>query len=201
MDHDIRLATEQLARMRAMTGYYHRRFFADTRFTLVVGLGVVVVAAAVEPGFVAVLAPVALLGAAQTAFDASYLTFARHYARALEGWLNRRAGTDVLVAAGLEDTYLYPLDRPKLVAIALDRAPTWFGVMTALYTLAGVAAYAFGMWATWEALGGGRSARLYVAVLGVVTALALVAGLWWFVGGVGERRLRAVLDPVFGPPD
>ncbi len=200
MDHDIGLARAQLARMRGMTGYYHRRFFADTRFTLVVGLGIVVAAAAIDERLIALLAPVALLGAAQTAFDASYLTFARHYARALEGWLNERAGTDVLVAADLEEAYLYPLDRGKLVTVPFDRGLTWFGVMTLLYTLLGVTAYGLGVWATWEVLDGGREARLYLAILGVITIALLAHGLWWFGTGAGERKLRGVLDPVFGEP-
>lgn len=197
---DVKLAAAQLARMRGMTGYYHRRFFADTRFTLVVGLGVVVAAAAIDERLIAFLAPVALLGAAQTAFDASYLTFARQYARALEGWLNDRTETDVLVAAHLEEVYLYPLDKPKLVTIPFDRGLTWFGTMTMLYTLLGVAAYGLGMWGTWSVWGGGREARLYVAILGVLTVVVLVLGLWWFGTGAGERKLRAVLDPVFGEP-
>jgi len=199
MDPDISLAATQLARMRGMTGYYHRRFFADTRFTLVVGLGIVVAAAAVDERLIALLAPVALIGAAQTAFDASYLTFARQYARALEGWLNERVDTNVLVASEMEDAYLYPLDRPKLVGVPLDRAPTWFGTMTLLYTAFGVAAFGLGMWATWEVFDGARFARLYVAGLGVVTLLVLVSGIRWFVVGRGERALRDVLDPVFGP--
>lgn len=200
MDHDIDLARSQLARMRGMTGYYHRRFFADTRFTLALGIGIVVAAAAIDERLIALLAPVALLGAAQTAFDASYLTFARQYARSLEGWLNRRAGTEVLVAADLEEVYLYPLDRRKLVTVPFDRGLTWFGTMTLLYTSLGVVAYALGVWATWEVLDGSRAARLYVAVLGVFTLALLAHGLWWFGTGAGERKLRSVLDPVFGEP-
>jgi hypothetical protein len=201
MDPDVALASAQLARMRGMTGYYHRRFFADTRFTLVVGLGIVVAAAAIDERLVALLAPVALLGAAQTAFDASYLTFARQYARALEGWLNERVGTDILVAADLEEAYLYPLDRRKIVTVPFDRAPTWFSTMTLLYTLFGIAAYALGVWGTWSVFGGGREARLYVAILGVVTVVVLGLGVVWFVTGSGERKLRDVLDPVFGAPE
>lgn len=199
MDLDVSLAASQLARMRGMTGYYHRRFFADTRFTLLVGIGIIVASAAIDGRLMALLAPVALLGAAQTAFDASYLTLARQYARSLEGWLNARAGTDVLVAAGLEEAYLYPLDRPKLVGVPFDRVPTWFGTMTLLYTLYGVAAYALGVWGTWQAWGGGREAVLYVAGLGLVTVAVLASGIRWFVAGVGEHKLREVLDPTFPP--
>lgn len=200
MDDDIRLAAQQLARMRGMTNYYHRRFFGDIRFTLVLGLAIVVVAVAIDERLIALLAPVALLGAAQTSFDASYLTFARQYARALEGWLNRRVGTDVLVGAELEETYLYPLDRAKAVTLPFDRTPTWFGTITILQTVVGAIFYGIGMLWTWEAFGGNQTARLYVAVLGVITLAVFALGIRWFVAGAGERKLREVLDPVFGDP-
>lgn len=200
MDDDIRIAAQQLARMRGMTNYYHRRFFGDIRFTLVLGLAIVVVAVAIDERLIALLAPVALLGAAQTSFDASYLTFARQYARALEGWLNRRLDTDVLVGSQLEETYLYPLDKSKAVTLPFDRTPTWFGTITILQTVVGAIFYGLGMWWTWQAFEGGREARLYVAVLGVITVAVLALGIRWFVAGVGERKLREVLDPVFGEP-
>ena len=193
-DLAVRLAHAQLKRMRGMVGYYHRRFFADTRFVLLVGLALVVAAAAVDERLIALVAPVALLGAAQTAFDASYLTFARQYARTLEDWLNGQAGVEVLVAARMEDTYLYPLDRRKVVTIPAG-APTWFSLMTALYTVLGIAAFAGGVVASIAVL---DEAWLpwYLGVLGLLTLAVLGVGLWWFVGGVGERRLAEVLADV-----
>ena len=46
---------------------------------------------------------VALIGAAQTAFDASYLIFSRQYATRLEHMLNRELGRDILIAHRLEE--------------------------------------------------------------------------------------------------
>jgi hypothetical protein len=41
-----------------------------------------------------------------------------------------------------------------------------------------------------------------VYLVGVVglTVAALAFGVWWFVAGVGERRLAAVLEDRFGEP-
>ncbi len=195
-----RLAATQLARMRAMTGYYHRRFFADVRFTLVIILGLFGAGQFGADRLYLGVAPVALLGAAQTAFDASYLIFARQYAARLEAYLNRRGGDEVLVAARLENAYLFPLDRRKVVTFAFGAGFSWFGFMTALYTAAGIGAYGAGLAASWAVLEelGGAWAATYLVLLGIATAASLATGLWWFVGGEGERRLKAILDEAFG---
>lgn len=190
------LAAEQLRRMRGMTRYYHRRFFVDIQFTVVVVLALFAVAMFGAEDLYLAVPVVALLGAAQTAFDASYLIFSRHYAARLERFLNDQAGARVLVAADLENTYLFPLDRRKIVTLAAGKGFSWFGFMTALYTLVGVSAYLVGIVAAAQQLEGGYLAIYLTALLGV-TATTLIVGLWWFVGGEGERRLRAVLDGAF----
>ncbi len=199
MDPAVEIAAEQLARMRGMTALYHRRFFADIRFSLLVILGLFTAAAFGAELVVAAVPFVALLGATQTAFDASYLIFARQYAARLEGWINQRLDTGVLVAARLEDTYLFPLDRRKVVTLAFGSGFSWFGFMTAFYTLLGAAAYLVGMVIGLEVLEGyGGWYDAFAWGLGMFTVAALGVGAWWFVGGVGERRLRTVLDETFG---
>ena len=70
----------------------------------------------VEEAFV--LIPVlALIGAVVTAFDSSYLIFARWYAAYLESYLNDRIDDRVLVGSDLESAYLFPLGTPKIVTI------------------------------------------------------------------------------------
>lgn len=199
MDSRTRLVADQLARMRGMTRYYHDRFFSDIRTTLVLTLGLFVLGFWQIPEAFLLIPVVALLGACTTAFDASYLIFARHYATRLEDVLNGDTERPVLVAAELEETYLFPLDTRKIVTIPLDGSFTWFGFMTVLYTTIGAAAFGFGL-----ALGlptltdhGDGWAAAYLLVLGALTVSALIVGGWWFVGGVGERRLRVVLDRHF----
>ena len=202
MTDELTVASAQLARMRAMNAAYHRRFFGDIRFTILVTLGLFVVAFAVDERLALALPVVALLGACQTAFDASYLIFSRHYATALEQFINARLGRDLLVAHRLENSYLFELDRTKLVTLSVSPgAFTWFGFMTGLYTLVGVGVYVVGIVLTLDAIGTSVSVRAgaaYLIALALVTVTAVVVGAWWFVAGEGERRLRHVLDESFG---
>ncbi len=73
--------------------------------------------------------------------------------------------------------------------------------MTALYTVTGVLAYVTGVVLAVPVLRDEAAGWLapYLIVLGVLSAAALAAGLWWFVGGAGERRLRRILDEAFAP--
>ena len=196
---NVEIAAQQLARMRGMVGLYHKQFFSDIRFTTLVvlalgGFGFW----GVEELFL-VVPFIALMGACQTAFDASYLIFARQYAASLESYINRQLGEDVLVAARLESAYLFPLDVPKIVTLAAPPHFTWFGFMTAFYTLVGVGAFVVGL-----VLGlpvassaGGLWLWSYVVALGGLTVAALAVGWWWFPSGNGERRLRRILDSAF----
>lgn len=204
MAHELTVASAQLARMRGMNAAYHRQFFSDIRFTTLVSLGLFVAAFAIDDRLALALPVVALLGACQTAFDASYLIFSRHYAAALEQFINGQLGRDVLVAHRLENSYLFELDRTKLVTLSVSPgAFTWFGFMTGLYTLVGVGVYVVGIVLSLDVIGTSVSVRAgaaYLIGLAIVTVTAAVVGVWWFVGGEGERRLRHVLDESF-PPD
>lgn len=190
------VAASQLGRMRGMTALYHRRFFADIQFSVVVILALGVVGFAIDERLFLAVPFVALLGAAQTAFDASYLIFARQYAARLERYLNDHVGERVLVAADLEATYLFPLDAAKLVTLRFGRDFTWFGYMTALYTLLGILSFVVGFSLGIDGLGASGQ-LLYTIVLGLFTVGTLGTGLWWFTGGEGERRLRSVLEDAF----
>lgn len=199
MNDEMRLAAAQLNRMRGMTRYYHARFFSDVRFSAVAFLALFVLGFWDIPEAFLLIPPVAILGAAQTAFDASYLIFARHYAASLEQYLNGATGRRLLVAARLEDRYLFPLHTGKIVTAAFGSGFSWFGFMTLLYTGAGVAATGFGLALGWDALqdAGTGWVVAYVVTIGVALVTTLGVGLWWFVGGVGERRLEHVLENDF----
>jgi hypothetical protein len=200
MEDAARLAATQLARMRGMTRYYHQRFFADIRFSTIAVLVLLVLGWWEVPEAFLLVPVAALLGAASTAFDASYLIFARQYAARLEGLLNEAAGREVLVASELETAYLFPLDERKIVVAGLGRSFTWFGFMTLFFTALGAASFGFGLALGWSSLRGHGDAWTiaYLAVLGGLTLAALLVGIWWFPGGEGERRLREVLDRSFG---
>ena len=201
MDHDITIALQQLSRMRGMNALYHRQFFSDIRFTTVTVLGLFVAGAAVDRWIFLAVPFVALLGAASTAFDASYLIFSRQYATRLERFINERTGSNVLVAHELEDAYLFPIDRTKIVTLRFGTDFSWFGFMTAFYTLLGVAAYLTGLALSLDVLSDSGRADIgfaYLVTLAAFTLGSLAVGAWWFVGGTGEARLKTVLDHRFG---
>jgi hypothetical protein len=201
MEADVELAARQLARMRGMNGAYHRRFFGDVRFVLVIVLLLFAGGLELDRHLYLAIPFVALFGAAQTAFDASYLVFSRHYATRLERYINGRIGRDVLVAHRMEETYLFPLHARKIVTLAGGPGFTWFGFMTGFITLLGIGAYVTGLVLSLDVLtdhGSVVLAGTYLGVLLGLTILALAVGAWWFVGGEGERRLTTVLDDAFG---
>lgn len=191
----------QLSRMRGMTALYHKRFFFDVNLTTVLTVALFVVGWWGVPEAFLLVPVVALIGAVATAFDSSYLTFARWYATYLERYLNERVGERVHVAAELESAYLYELGTPKIVTIPIRGDFTWFSFVTIFYTLIGVFAFVFGLVLGWGILMDETSPAMaagYLVGLGGLTVTALAFGLWWFVGGVGERRLRGVLEERFG---
>lgn len=199
MNDPVTIAATQLGRMRGMTRLYHERFFDDVRFQVALIVALFVVGFwGVEQAFL-LIPVVALFGAVQTAFDASYLIFARHYAARLEAYVNDHLDDPVLVASSLESTYLFPLGDTKIVTAAFGSGFSWFGFVTLFYTALGSACFLFGLalgWPVLDAAGGWWRAG-YLGVLGSLVMLALGVGAWWFVGGVGERRLTHVLDAEF----
>ena len=192
----------QLSRMRGMTAMYHRRFFLDVNITTVLILVLFVVGWwGVEQAFL--LVPVvALIGAVQTAFDSSYLVFARWYAAYLERYLNERVGERIHVAAELEDVYLFELGARKMVTIPIGGGFTWFSYVTIFYTVIGAFAYVFGLALGWDTLMAASLPIILLYSIGLygLTIASLLVGIWWFVGGEGERRLQTVLERRFGGP-
>jgi hypothetical protein len=200
VDDHLRIASMQLSRMRGMTAMYHRRFFFDVNFTTILVLVLFVVGWwGVEQAFL--LVPVvALIGAVQTSFDSAYLVFARWYAAYLERHLNDRLGERVHVGAELEAAYLFELGTRKVVTIPVAGGFTWFSYVTIFYTVIGAFAYLFGLLLGWDTLMSSALPLTIVYCVGLfgLTITSLLVGIWWFVGGVGERRLQRVLDGRFG---
>lgn len=197
MRPEVEIAAAQLVRMRGMNALYHQRFFSDIRFTTVAVLALFIASSAIDRRLFLLIPLVTLMGACQTAFDASYLIFSRQYASRLEQFINRSVGMNVLVAHLMEDAYLFPLDRRKVVTLAGGEGFTWFGFMTAFFTLVGAGVSVAAVWAGVGELRTTALALAYWGFLGGLTITAGIVGGWWFVGGEGERRLREVLDSEF----
>lgn len=192
----MRVAAQQLGRMRGMTRYYHERFFSDIRYSTIGSVALFVVGWWAVPEAFLLIPIVALLGATMTAFDASYLIFARHYAAKLEKQLNESMGTELLVAAKLEESYLFPLNETKLVTASFSPF-SWFSYMTLFFTALGVITFGFGLALGLPVLTDHGSTWLawYLTLLAVLTWSALFVGWWWFVSGAGEKRLSDILAP------
>ena len=191
-----RIAAQQLGRMRGMTRYSHERFFSDIRVSTIVSIGLFLVGWwGIGEAFL-LIPVVALLGATTTAFDASYLIFARHYAAKLEKQLNEAMGEEILVAAQLEDSYLFPLNETKLVTATYSPF-SWFSFMTLFFTALGMITFGFGLALGLPVLSdhGDDWLAWYLTLLAVLTWSALFVGYWWFVGGAGEKRLSDILEP------
>ena len=200
MEMSAELTARQLSRMRGMTALYHRRFFFDVNLTTLLVIALFVVGWAGVEEALLLVPVVALIGAVQTAFDSSYLTFARWYAAFLERRLNEMIGERIHVGAELEATYLYELGTPKIVTIPTSGGWTWFSFVTVFYTIIGAAAYVFGIVAGWGALFDAPTAVVaaYLVVLLGTTFAALGFGIWWFASGESERRLQRILEDRFG---
>lgn len=185
-----------------MNRYYHGRFFSDIRTSTLLILSLFVAGWALAPEAFLLVPVVALLGANQTAFDASYLIFSRHYSTILEEEINSSMRRQVLVASEMEERYFFPLDTRKVVVAGLGRDFSWFAWMTILYTLIGAASFVAGIGLGWQTLVAAGSAWVvfYSVTVGVLTLASLVVGWWWFVIGEGEQRLTRVTSARFGSP-
>ena len=181
----------QLSRMRGMTAMYHRRFFLDVNITTVLILVLFVVGWwGVEQAFL--LVPVvALIGAVQTAFDSSYLVFARWYASYLERYLNERVGERIHVAAELEDAYLFELGTPKIVTIPIGGGFTWFSYVTIFYTVIGAFAYLFGLVLGWDTLMAAPLPVILLYSLGLYRHDDRIVARWHLVVRGRKRRATA----------
>lgn len=196
--NELDLAHAQLQRMRAMTRYYHGRFFSDTRVVAASVLLLFVLGFWQVPEAFLLIPIVALLGANQTAFDASYLFMARRYAAALEAFLNDAMRKKVLIGSELEERYLVPLTGKNAVGVSIGGGFSWFGWMTVLYTMLGVVSSVAGVVLGWETLSG-WGVVAYSGIVGVLTVSSLAVGWWWFVAGTGQRRLDEVVEATFEP--
>jgi len=200
--HELELAGRQLARMRSMNRYYHERFFNDIRTVTVLVVGLFAAGWTLTPEIFLLIPVVALLGANQTAFDASYLIFSRHYSAVLEDEINSAMRKRVLVGAEMEDRYLFRLSARKIVVAGLGKDFTWFGWMTLLYSLVGLGSFGAGLALGWSTLAEAGTGWIvfYTSAVGALTIASLLVGWWWFLNGAGERRLSEVTDNSFGRP-
>jgi hypothetical protein len=205
---ELRLLSDQLARMRGMLFGYSERFFERIRTYLVITLALLVIGGAniFPEAVIAVpfLVPFAFL---ETGYLFFHTVFARRHAEYLERTINERLGRDVLVANRLEAAYYYPPDAPKIAGFSLGNPLGMMSAMTIGYTVGAGLLWLVGLQAsvglaqegTFVLLG--VDASLLVIVAQLLWTLAIAGHLVYaFASRRDERRLIAELDRSYGPP-
>ena len=205
---ELRLLSDQLARMRGMLFGYSERFFERIRTYLVITLALLVIGGAniFPEAVIAVpfLVPFAFL---ETGYLFFHTVFARRHAEYLERTINERLGRDVLVANRLEAAYYYPPDAPKIAGFSLGNPLGMMSAMTIGYTVGAGLLWLVGLQASMGLAQGGTfvllgvDASLLVIVAQLLWTLAIAGHLVYaFASRRDERRLIAELDRSYGPP-
>ena len=186
---EINILNSQLTRMRHMNNYYHKQFLLDVRLLFFSGIIFFYLGSTNETAYL-VIPYISLFGSVLLAFHAHYLIFSRNYSQFLEEKINKINGNDILIAHKLENTYLFPIQENKIVVAKLGKEFTWFGFFTLFITFLGISLYSF-------------TVRLliimeydvnYFIFLGLTTLVTLFFGIWWFLLGNGEKKLKKVFD-------
>jgi hypothetical protein len=204
---ELRLLSDQLARMRGMLFGYSERFFERIRTYMVICLTLLVVSGSgVFPGAVIAVPFLVPFGFLETGYLFYYTVFARRHAEYLERAINARLGHEVLVAHRLEAAYFYEPDAPKIAALSLRRPRGMMSVMTLGYAGGAVLLWLAGMAGVFDLLRTGALdlpsvLELLVPVAAVLWTLAIAAHLvFTFLRREDESRLVAALDASYGAP-
>ena len=206
---ELRLLTDQLARMRGMLYGYSERFFERIRTWTLVSLALLVIGASglAPVAFVPVpfLVPFAFL---ETGYLFFYTVFARRHAERLERAINERFGREVLAAHRLEAAYFYPPERAKIAAFSLGNPLGMMSAMTLGYTGGAGLLWGAGMLGlvAWVESQGATMFPVhplvgYLVPLALAWTLVIAAYLAWaFLTRRDEDRLVRELDSAYRDP-
>ena len=185
----ITIYKEQLSRMRSMNRYYHDQFLIDVRVLFI--LNTVFIFLSLGNSNALYLIPlISLFGSVILSFHAYFLIFSRQYTQFIENRINNEYSENILIAHELENEYFFPINQKKIVVAVLNKGFTWFSFVTLFITAYGIGTFLF------------SSYQIYIKNLGlvyfyVIIGLLLVTtfiGVWWFVSGTGEQRLKKVFE-------
>jgi len=186
---ELKILNTQLNRIRGMNKYYHQQFLLDVRILFF--FSSIFWYLSTDNNDVYYLLPIiSLFGAVLLAFHAHYLIFSRNYSQFLEEKINKYSGKEILITHKLENSYLFPIQDKKLVVAKLGKNFTWFGFVTLFITMFGIFSYILSI----NKLLKMEYNQYYLIFLGVVTSVALLFGIWWFLLGKGEKILEKVFD-------
>ena len=185
----ITIYKDQLNRMRSMNRYYHDQFLLDVRVLFI--LNTIFIFLSFENDNAFYLLPlISLFGSVLLSFHAYFLIFSRQYTEFIETEINKEFDQEILIAHKLENEYFFPINDKKIVVAILGKGFTWFSFVTLFITTYGIGTFLF------------SSYQIYIKNLGlvyfyVIIGLLLVTtfiGVWWFVSGTGEQRLKKVFE-------
>ena len=186
---EFKILNTQLNRIRGMNKYYHQQFLLDVRILFF--FSTIFWYLSTDNNDVYYLLPIiSLFGAVLLAFHAHYLIFSRNYSQFLEEKINKYSDKEILITHKLENSYLFPIQEKKLVVAKLGKNFTWFGFVTLFITIFGIFSYILSI----NKLLKMEYNQYYLIFLGVVTSVALLFGIWWFLLGKGEKILDEVFD-------
>ena len=185
----ITIYKDQLNRMRSMNRYYHDQFLLDVRVLFI--LNTIFIFLSFENDNAFYLLPlISLFGSVLLSFHAYFLIFSRQYTEFIETEINKEFDQEILIAHKLENEYFFPINDKKIVVAILGKGFTWFSFVTLFITTYGIGTFLF------------SSYQIYIKNLGlvylyVIIGLLLVTtfiGVWWFISGTGEQRLKKVFE-------
>ena len=182
----LKVLSEQLSRMRQMNRYYHQQFLTDVRLLLFITVLLLIFNNSLTPFL---LPFIALFGSVLLSFHAHYLLFSRNFSEYLEKKINTLTDDDLLIAHELENSYFFPIQDKKIVVAGIGKSFSWFGFVTLFITAYGIGIYMYGILNI-----NFSDSFFYTVVLISITSVTLLTGIWWFVFGVGEKRLKEIYD-------
>ena len=185
----ITIYKDQLSRMRSMNRYYHDQFLIDVRVLFI--LNTVFIFLSLGNSNALYLIPlISLFGSVILSFHAYFLIFSRQYTQFIEKRINKEYAEDILIAHELENEYFFPINQKKIVVAVLNKGFTWFSFVTLFITAYGIGTFLFSSYQIY-------SKNLGLVYFYVIIGLLLVTtfiGVWWFVSGTGEQRLKKVFE-------
>ena len=180
---------DQLNRMRSMNRYYHDQFLLDVRILFI--LNTIFLYLTFENDYAFYLLPlISLFGSVLLSFHAYFLIFSRQYTEFIETQINKEFDREILIAHKLENEYFFPINKKKIVVAILGKGFTWFSFVTLFITTYGIGTFLFSSYQIYtKDLGQG-----YFYMMVILLFITAFIGVWWFVSGTGEQRLKKVFD-------
>ena len=187
----IEILSNQLSRARSLNNFYHKQFLYDLRYGLFL-VSILYVAAYTLSLNIFLLVPyIILLFSVLLSYHAHYLIFSRMLSEDLEKEINSIKSEKILIAHEVENKYFFPTSKRKIVVAAIGKDFRLFSFVTLFITSLGSIAYIHSMYLIYV---NSLTNYGYFIIVFITTLLSLIVGIWWFINGTGEGRIKKVLE-------